>query len=119
MANFIQRIFIPPKKLYEFDKKTKIMKLAKSNQVISGSYVEKNGNVVRRFLVLAPTYYLCATRVYHKDKRTNKESIHYQLRVDGSTGVEYATHSDIDNFAKQVYHKMWRIWEKSKKNAKE
>ena len=117
MANLIQRIFIPPKKLNEFEKKNQIMQLVNSKPIAHHAYITKNGGVARRFSIKTRTCYLYAERVCYRT-RPISDQIHYTLRVDKLSGVEYATHGAIDIFAEHVYNKLWKIWEKNKKNAK-
>lgn len=115
MLNFIQQIFSPTTR--EIEQKREIMTRIKSGTIMHKSYVAKSGAVVRRFLIINPDFTICAERSFLRS-RPDYDQVHYTLRADSTNRVVYATHSNVDKFAKHVYKKLYRAWQKNQKRSK-
>lgn len=117
MIQIIQKIFLSPSKIAEQNQKKEILQMAAFKPVTHHAYVTKKDAVTRRFSIKTKNYHIYTERIFDRT-RPEDEQVHYTLRVDNNKSVMYATHSTIDKFAQQVYTKMRKSWEKSKRNAR-
>ena len=117
MATFLQKIFLPKSKICEINQKQEILQLATSNPVLHHSYVTKHGGVARRFTIKNNDYHLYVERTF-EDFRPEENKVQYTLQVNKNKSTTYATHSDVDKFARKIYKKIYKIWDKNRCNVK-
>ena len=114
MANIFQKIFLSKKQIAEINQKNEILQLvASAPRVRHSAYTTQSGGVARRFHIAAGQSNMTAERTFDPT-RPEELQVHYTLHVYAPQRVKYATHSQVDKFAEQVYKKMFKIWEKSK-----
>lgn len=118
MINLIQRIFLPANKLANIKLKKEIMRIVKTTTAHHDSYMTASGSVVNHFSIHKNGLIVDLTRTFDKS-RPEKYQIIYNLRLDDSQRIIYATNSDIDKFVKKVYNKTYTLWDNARKtNAK-
>ena len=117
MITFFQKIFLPKNKLAQLELHQQIINLVKMTPASHKSFITRSGSVVREFSASTPDYNVFAQRTFDAS-RDEENQVQYSLHVLESNKVKYATHSHVDKFAKQVYTKMYKIWDKNRQNAK-
>ena len=118
MANIFQKMFLSKQKLNDIDKKQEILKFIKAGTVINNEAKINGSCVIRSFSIENPGYNIYAERSCDTS-RSPDDQISFTFRFGPTkNNTTFATHSDIDEFAKIAYMKMYKIWYKSKTKAK-
>ena len=117
MANIFQKMLLSNKKILEIDQRQEILHFIDSGIVLHSAKIKLNGALVRRFYVTTNDCHLLAHRTY-EPSLPEEHQIKYSIIYQENHVTKYATNSNSDKFAKKVYRRMYKAWEKSKQNAK-
>ena len=117
MANILQKICLPKNKLSEIDQQHDIMQIVKTKPATHYTFVSQSGAIVHCFTINTTNYNIRSERTFN-DAQPEEHQIQYSLRADNTARTLYATHSNVDKFAKHVYKKLYRTWLKNKEKVK-